>query len=123
MDSVDITQIISLMTKGGPAAIILAILIGLSYLVREVRGGKVSTEKEADLLAKITQMQTQIDTVQRKLADMENELDAALNTIHTMRYQRDQARVRVEFLEQVHDVQPRTVWPPEPEAKNNPSPA
>lgn len=114
MDSVDLTPFIGLLTKGGPAGIVLAVFFGLAALVREVRGGKVSAGREADLNAKIAQMQAELQELRVTMTKIETELDLSLDLNHSLRYQRDQARVRVEYLEQVHSVEPRTVWPPEP---------
>lgn len=116
MDSLDITPLLSLLTKGGPAAVILAVFYGLAMLVREVRGGKVGDAQRADLAAKIALLETQVKTLTSSMEQMEAELEKALDLVHSMRYQRDQARIRVEYLEQLHDCQPRTVWPPEPQA-------
>lgn len=55
------------------------------------------------------------------MEQMENELERALDLVHSMRYQRDQARVRVEYLELIGNVEPRTVWPPEPQSPPTPS--
>ena len=109
----DITQLIGLITKGGPAAIILAVLYGLAMLVREVRAGKVSSDREAGLNARVTALETEMTKVKAALEE-------AVDALHGMRFQRDQARVRVEYLEQVHGVDPRTTWPPDPEVKGDP---
>ncbi|MFC4428018.1 hypothetical protein [Deinococcus navajonensis] len=114
MDSVDVTQLLGIVTKGGPAAIILALFYGLAMLVREVRGGKVGQIRESDLNARLFLLQQQVASLTENMERMENELERALDLVHSMRYQRDQARVRVEFLEQLHATEPRTVWPPEP---------
>ena len=116
MDAVDLPSLLTAIGKGGPPAIILAVLLGLSQLVREVRGGKVGALREADLNAKIAMLEAQVRTLQSGMERMEAELDRALDLVHSMRYQRDQARIRVELLEQLHGVDPRTVWPPEPQA-------
>lgn len=115
MDNLDITPWLGLVTKGGPAAIILAVFYGLAMLVREVRGGKVGQQRENDLAAKIALLESQVKTLTASMEQMEAELEKALDLVHSMRYQRDQARIRVEYLEQLHDCQPRTVWPPEPQ--------
>ena len=115
MDAVDLPSLLTAIGKGGPPAIILAVLLGLSQLVREVRGGKVGALREADLNAKIAMLEAQVRTLQSGMERMEAELDRALDLVHSMRYQRDQARIRVELLEQLHGVDPRTVWPPEPQ--------
>lgn len=114
MDSVDVTQLLALVAKGGPAGVLLALLLGLAALVREVRGGKVGAQREGDLNAKITTLQQQVATLTNSMERMENELERALDLVHSMRYQRDQARIRVEYLEQLHGAEPRTAWPPEP---------
>jgi len=116
MDAINLADILGAVTKGGPAGILLALFFGLAMLVREVRGGKVGQQRETDLTAKVVQLQAQVQTLTESMERMEGELERALDHVHSMRYQRDQARVRVEFLEQLHDVQPRTVWPPEPGA-------
>ncbi|MDO4244551.1 MAG: hypothetical protein Q4C89_00820 [Deinococcus sp.] len=126
MDNLDITPLLSLLTKGGPAAVILAVFYGLAMLVREVRGGKVGQQRENDLAAKIALLESQVKTLTVSMEQMEAELEKALDLVHSMRYQRDQARIRVEYLEQLHDCQPRTVWPPEPQsppALSTPAPA
>lgn len=123
MDNVDFTQLLPLITKGGPAAMILATLLGLAHLVREVRGGKVSTLRESDLTAKISALEARVTTLTDGMERMELELERALDLVHSMRYQRDQARIRVEFLEQVHAVEPRTMWPPEPGTPASPGAA
>ena len=112
--NVDLASILSLVTKGGPAAIIIAVCYGLAMLVREVRGGKVGDAQKADLTAQVATLRQQVATLSDSMLRMENELERALDLIHSMRYQRDQARIRVEYLEQVHGTAPRTVWPPEP---------
>ena len=116
MGDVDVSQLIGLVTKGGPAAIIIAVFYGAAMLVREVRGGKIGAQRETDLAAKIALLETQVKTLTTSMEQMENELERALDLVHSMRYQRDQARIRVEFLEQLHGTDPRTVWPPEPQA-------
>lgn len=121
MSDVDVSQLIGLVTKGGPAAIIIAVFYGAAMLVREVRGGKIGAQRETDLAAKIALLETQVKTLTASMEQMENELERALDLVHSMRYQRDQARIRVEFLEQLHDCQPRTVWPPEPQSPPTPS--
>lgn len=118
MDAVDLPSLLTAIGKGGPPAVILAVLFGLSQLVREVRGGKVGALREADLNAKIAMLEAQVRTLQSGMERMEAELERALDLVHSMRYQRDQARIRVELLEQLHGVDPRTVWPPEPQASN-----
>ena len=118
MDAVDLPSLLTAIGKGGPPAIILAVLLGLSQLVREVRGGKVGALREADLNAKIAMLEAQVRTLQSGMERMETELERALDLNHSLRYQRDQARIRVELLEQLHGVEPRTVWPPEPQAIN-----
>ncbi len=126
MGDVDVSQLIGLVTKGGPAAIIIAVFYGLAMLVREVRGGKVGQQRETDLAAKIALLETQVKTLTTSMEQMENELERALDLVHSMRYQRDQARVRVEYLELIGNVEPRTVWPPEPQspqALSAPAPA
>lgn len=126
MPDVDVSQLIGLVTKGGPAAIIIAVFYGLAMLVREVRGGKVGQQRETDLAAKIALLETQVKTLSASMEQMENELERALDLVHSMRYQRDQARVRVEYLELIGNVEPRTVWPPEPQsppALSTPAPA
>ncbi|MFC6663925.1 hypothetical protein ACFP9V_19130 [Deinococcus radiopugnans] len=97
---------ISQIMKGGPAAIVLSILYGLAMLVREIRGGKVSAGQNADLVARVGALETEM----QKIKDL---LEEAQGEAHRLRYQRDQARVRVEYLEQLHNVQPRTKWPEE----------
>lgn len=121
MDAINVTDILSAATKGGPAAIILAVFYGSAMLVREVRGGKVGQQREGDLTAKVVTLQQQVAVLTENMERMENELERALDLVHSMRYQRDQARVRVEFLEQLHGIEPRTVWPADPTI--NPSPA
>lgn len=116
MDAVDLPSLLTAISKGGLPAVILAVLFGLSQLVREVRGGKVGALREADLNAKIAMLEAQVRTLQSGMERMEAELERALDLVHSMRYQRDQARIRVELLEQLHGVDPRTVWPPEPQA-------
>lgn len=118
MPEVDFSQFFGLMTKGGLPAGILAVFYGLAMLVREVRGGKVGQQRESDLAAKIALLEAQVRTLTASMEQMENELERALDLVHSMRYQRDQARIRVELLEQLHGVEPRTVWPPEPQAIN-----
>ena len=115
MDAVDLPSLLTAISKGGLPAVILAVLFGLSQLVREVRGGKVGALREADLNAKIAMLEAQVRTLQSGMERMEAELERALDLVHSMRYQRDQARIRVELLEQLHGVDPRTVWPPEPQ--------
>ena len=119
----DITQWLGIITKGGPAAIILAVFYGLAMLVREVRGGKVGDAQRADLTGKIAALERQVATLTDGMERMELELERALDLVHSMRYQRDQARIRVEFLEQLHGIEPRTVWPPEPQAPPHPDAA
>ena len=114
MDAVNVSEVLAAVTKGGPAAIILACFYGLSMLVREVRGGKVGQAERANLAAEIATLKAQVATLTDGMERMEHELERSLDLGHGMRYQRDQARVRVEYLEQLHDIQPRTVWPPEP---------
>ncbi|MFB9991159.1 hypothetical protein ACFFLM_04060 [Deinococcus oregonensis] len=46
-----------------------------------------------------------------RMAEIKTALTEVLAANHTRRYQRDQARVRVEYLEQKHNEDPRTVWP------------
>jgi hypothetical protein len=104
VDSVDVSSLLSIVTKGGPAAIILAVFYGLATLVREVRSGKVSAGREADLSKRV-------DTLETEMLEIKTALAKALGSLQTMRYQRDQARVRVEFLELKHGEQPRSVWP------------
>lgn len=106
MDSVDLTPVIGLITKGGPAAIVLSVLYGLAMLVREIRGGKVSAVQNADLVTRVGALEAEM----QKIKDL---LEEAQGENHRLRYQRDQARIRVEFLEQLHDIQPRTKWPEE----------
>lgn len=103
----DITQIAGLIAKGGPAAIVYAVLFGLAMLVREVRSGKVSNQKEADLVDRLTKLEGE-------MAGLKKRFDRLTEAFYSMRYQRDQARVRVEFLEQLHGVDPRTQWQPDP---------
>ncbi|WP_139806806.1 hypothetical protein [Deinococcus hopiensis] len=114
MDSVDLGQLVSIVTKGGPAAMILAFFYGLAMLVREVRSGKVGDAEKANLAGEVAKLKAQVETLTEGMERMESELERALDLVHSMRYQRDQARIRVEFLEQAHNVDPRTVWPPEP---------
>ncbi|MFB9991210.1 hypothetical protein ACFFLM_04335 [Deinococcus oregonensis] len=106
MDNVDLTPIIGIVTKGGPAAIIIALFYGLAMLVREVRAGKVSAAKEADLTKRLETLEGEMAVIKTGFASMQ-----AAN--HALRYQRDQARVRVEYLEQKHNENPRTVWTPD----------
>lgn len=119
MDSVDLSQIVGLVTKGGPAAIIIAVGYVLIGLVREVRGGKVGETEKANLASEVASLKAQVATLNEGMLRMEQELERALDLVHSMRYQRDQARIRVEFLEQIHNVEPRTQWPLEP---NTPTP-
>lgn len=114
MADVDLSSLIGIVAKGGPAAIILAVTYGLAMLVREVRGGKVGEAEKAGLTAKVAALEAQVATLNEGMLRLENELERALDLVHSMRYQRDQARIRVELLEQLHSVSPRTVWPPEP---------
>lgn len=114
MDAINLTEVLSAVTKGGPAGIILALFFGAAMLIREVRGGKVSQTEKANLAAEIATLKAQVATLTDGLERMELELERALDLGHGMRYQRDQARIRCEYLEQLHDIQPRTVWPPEP---------
>lgn len=113
VSDIDFSQLASVLgaviSKGGPPAIILALFIGAAALVREIRGGKISSEKEADLIARLGRMQVQLDTLQSKFDGLEAELESAYNTIHAMRYQRDQARIQAERL----GYDP-TLWPPDP---------
>lgn len=118
MDAIDLPSLLTAISKGGLPAVILAVLFGLSQLVREVRGGKVGALREADLNAKIATLEAQVRTLQNGMERMEAELERSLDLNHSLRYQRDQARIRVELLEQLHGVEPRTVWPPEPQAIN-----
>ena len=62
-------------------------------LVREVRGGKIGAQRETDLAAKIALLETQVKTLTTSMEQMENELERALDLVHSMRYQRDQARI------------------------------
>ncbi|MVN86804.1 hypothetical protein GO986_08515 [Deinococcus sp. HMF7620] len=113
MEGFDLAPVLNLVTKSGPAGIVLALFFGLAALVREVRGGKVSAGKEADLQAQVAQLRTELQDLRTAMTKLETELDTSLDLNHSMRYQRDQARVRVEYLEQTCNIEPRTVWPPE----------
>lgn len=114
MDAINLTEVFAAVTKGGPAGILLALFFGLAMLVREVRGGKVGQTEKANLAAEVAALKSQVATLVSGMERMEEELERALDLVHSMRYQRDQARIKVEYLEQLHDTQPRTVWPPEP---------
>ncbi|UQN06682.1 hypothetical protein [Deinococcus sp. QL22] len=86
MDNVDFSALIGIVTRGGPAAIILAVFYGPATLVREVRSGKVSAGREADL-------GKWVETLEAEMMEIKTSLAAN----HSLWYQRDQARVRVEY--------------------------
>ena len=120
MDAVSFSEVLAAVAKGGPPAFIIAIFYGAAVLVREVRGGKAGEQEKAHLAGKISQLEAQVAALTSGMARMEHELEVALDLIHSMRYQRDRARVRVEYLEQLHGTEPRTEWPPEPDQKGEP---
>ncbi|GGK11889.1 hypothetical protein GCM10008955_01430 [Deinococcus malanensis] len=107
MNGIDAGAFLPIIAKSGAATIVLALLYGLSHVIREWRGGTVSEKNEEDLQKRITDVEARLGTA-------EGQITRLTHQVFTMRYQRDQARVRVEFLEQKHGEDPRTVWAPDP---------
>lgn len=105
----DLTQIFSIVTKGGPAAIVLAVFWGLASLVREVRSGKLSMVREADLLSKLTEFRKELDEHREKINVLEAKVAEKDTTIRLLYRQRDQARTQAERL----GYDPQN-WPPDP---------
>ncbi|MDB5044441.1 MAG: hypothetical protein JWQ08_491 [Deinococcus sp.] len=113
MSGFDLTAVLPLLAKSGAATIIIALLVGLSHVIREWRGGSVSEQKEQDIQHQLTETEARL-----KLSE-ELALRLAQQN-HDLRYQRDQARVRLEFLELKHGEQPRSVWPSDAEFRRQP---
>lgn len=107
MTGVDITAFLPILAKSGAATVVLAALFGLSYVITAWRSGAASQKREEDMQKRLTDVET-------RLATAEGQITRLTHQVHTMRFQRDQARVRVEFLEQKHGEEPRTTWAADP---------
>ena len=109
MADIDWTQLLGIVTKGGPAAIILAVFLGAAQLVREVRGGKISTVRESDLLKKLEEFRQELDEHRREIDALKGKLDEREYIIRILYRQRDQARTQAEKLG--YDA---ALWPADP---------
>lgn len=123
MPEIDIAHWFDIMVKGGPAAFVLALGYTLIGLVREVRGGKLGAQEKDGLTAQVAKMQAQLDLLQGKVDRLEAELEHSERINRELYRQRDQARTRVEYLEMLHNIDPRTGWPPDPDSPATPSSA
>lgn len=104
----DPTALLPALTKSTVATIAFAVLIGLSYVIREWRGGTASERGRAD-------MTKRLEDVEARLKAAEDRIEALTRTAHDLRYQRDQARVYAEALELRYGHEPVKVWPPDEE--------
>lgn len=106
---IDLAQLFSLIKQGGPAAMILAVFLGAASLVREVRGGKISTVREGDLLKKLEEFRQELDEHRREIDALKAKLDEREYIIRILYRQRDQARTQAEKLG--YDA---ALWPADP---------
>lgn len=104
----DVSSLLPAITKSAGATLALAVLIGLSYVIREWRGGTASERGRAD-------MTKRLEDVEARLKAAEDRIEALTRTAHDLRYQRDQARVYAESLELRYGHEPVKVWPPDEE--------
>lgn len=104
MTGTDLTAVLPLIAKSGAATVVIALLFGLSHVIREWRGGSVSEQKEHDTQQQLAEAESRLELAEERVLKL-----AQQN--HDLRYQRDQARVRLEFLELKYGEQPRSVWP------------
>lgn len=100
------SELLSAITKGGIAGIILAALYGLSLLITAWRGGSASQTKVTDTATRLTALEAE-------LAQMKHELAVLMDQLYGMRSMRDQARAKLYVLELKH-AEPETVWPSDP---------
>lgn len=107
MTGVDLSAFLPLIVKSTGAAVVLAALFGLSYVITAWRGGTVSEQRVSDMQKRLTDVEARLSTAEGRIGRLTHQ-------VHDMRFQRDQARVRVEFLELTHGVEPRTIWAPDP---------
>ncbi|THF70526.1 hypothetical protein E7T06_07425 [Deinococcus sp. Arct2-2] len=107
MSGIDFSAFLPIIAKSGAATIILAILFGLSYVIREWRGGSMSEKKDEETQKRLADVEARLATAEKRIASQGRQ-------INDFRFQRDQARVRVEFLELKHSEEPRTIWAPDP---------
>ncbi len=107
MNGIDFSAFVPIIAKSGIASIVLAILFGMSYVIREWRGGTMSEKKDAETQKRLADVEARLETAEKRITSQGRQ-------IHETRFQRDQARVRVEFLELKHNEDPRTVWPVDP---------
>lgn len=104
MAGIDLGALLPALTKSGVATILLALLIGASYLVREWRGGSMSVAKEEDLNKRLEDVETRLSAAEKRIGQLQNQL-------YDMRAQRDRARIYAEALEMRYAHDPRIVWP------------
>ena len=104
----DLTSLLPAITKSAAATIAFAVLIGLSYVIREWRGGNASEKERADVSKRL-------EDVEARLKAAEDRIEGLMNTNHDLRRQRDQARVYGEALELRYGHTPVKVWPPDEE--------
>lgn len=95
-------------TGGGTLLVLLGafvrgLLTGTTVQERELRDG---------LAERVNKLEARIDKLEQQLRTM-------TDRYHDMRYQRDQARVRVNLLEARHN-EPLTTWPDDPPDPANP---
>lgn len=107
MTGIDINAFVPIIAKSGAATIVLAVLFGLSYVIREWRGGSMSEKKDGETQKRLADVEARLSMAEGRIAKLTHQL-------FDIRFQRDQARVRVEFLELKHSEEPRTVWAPDP---------
>ncbi|THF69988.1 hypothetical protein E7T06_09540 [Deinococcus sp. Arct2-2] len=103
MTGTDLAAVLPLIAKSGAATVVIALLFGLSHVIREWRGGSVSEQKEHDTQQQLAETEARLNVAEARVV-------ALAQQNHDLRYQRDSARVRLEFLELKHAEQPRSVW-------------
>jgi hypothetical protein len=108
------SEVWTAVAKGGVGAVVLSVLYGLSLIINAWRGGNVAQQARTDLAGQVAAMRAELSVVKADLADLTNQL-------YGMRYQRDQARLRVNALEEKHG-QALTTWPSDPPLASRPAP-
>jgi hypothetical protein len=110
MTATDLAAVLPLIAKSGAATVVIALLFGLSHVIREWRGGSVSEQKEQGTQQQLAETEARLNVAEARVLTL-----AQQN--HDLRYQRDSARVRLEFLELKYGEQPRSVWPVDGDVK------
>ena len=120
MDAIDLTSLLPALTKTGAAGVVLALLVGTAQVINAWRGGNISKAKEGDLVKQVEELRQQLISHATRIAEQEKRVTALMHQLNNTAYQRNDARLYAEYLELLHNHEPKKVWKWELETQETP---